>query len=228
MAAQSKFGLDCPDPIHDRADAVDEMEAENKRLQTDLEEWPDRVAEALDRSVNGEDVLDACRWMRSRRDVLATERDALQAALRPLPEALLRVTAERDAIIRDSQAAGAAHVLARAETVRERDALKAEVKALRVWERHYKVIKRTVAERDALREALEGLLLSADASWEGDRQGHDWHEACVRARAALPTKPYTIADSNQSQSGRYYWMNKCEDAGRSIGDWRQMRDEAPQ
>ena len=36
--------------------------------------------------------------------------------------------------------------------------------------------------------AMNGLLLSADASWEDSRDGHDWPEACQEARAAL-SKP---------------------------------------
>lgn len=46
-------------------------------------------------------------------------------------------------------------------------------------------LKAADAERDALVKALEGLLLSADASWEEQRAGHDWPEACARARALL-------------------------------------------
>ena len=37
-----------------------------------------------------------------------------------------------------------------------------------------------------LREALRSMLLSADAAWTG---GHDWHEACQQARAALTDAP---------------------------------------
>lgn len=33
--------------------------------------------------------------------------------------------------------------------------------------------------------ALKGLLLSADASWEDNRGGHDWPEACEAARTAI-------------------------------------------
>lgn len=36
-----------------------------------------------------------------------------------------------------------------------------------------------------LHAALWGLLLSADAAWEENGGGHDWHEACEAARAAL-------------------------------------------
>ena len=44
-------------------------------------------------------------------------------------------------------------------------------------------------ERD-LREALRGMLISQDASWEQDNLGHDWKQACEVARAALhPTEP---------------------------------------
>jgi hypothetical protein len=38
-----------------------------------------------------------------------------------------------------------------------------------------------------LTEALRGLLLSADCSWEEQGGGHDWPEACEEARAALAT-----------------------------------------
>lgn len=40
-----------------------------------------------------------------------------------------------------------------------------------------------------LEAALRGVLLSADASWEEGRWGHDWPEACVAARAALAQQP---------------------------------------
>ncbi len=49
-------------------------------------------------------------------------------------------------------------------------------------------------ENRRLREALEGLLMSADSSWEDDgvQTGHDWAHACRVARAALEeTKQWT-------------------------------------
>lgn len=38
---------------------------------------------------------------------------------------------------------------------------------------------------ERLSDALRGMLLSADCSWENNNQGHDWPEACEKARAAL-------------------------------------------
>jgi hypothetical protein len=47
------------------------------------------------------------------------------------------------------------------------------------------LICRAVNAFDPLVSALEGLLLSADASWEAANAGHDWRDACKQARAAL-------------------------------------------
>jgi hypothetical protein len=44
---------------------------------------------------------------------------------------------------------------------------------------------RLIAAVPDLLMALRGLLLSADASWETSGAGHDWHEACITARAAI-------------------------------------------
>lgn len=41
------------------------------------------------------------------------------------------------------------------------------------------------AREAGLREALKGMLLSADCRWEELREGHDWPEACEKARKAL-------------------------------------------
>ena len=40
-----------------------------------------------------------------------------------------------------------------------------------------------------LEEALRGILLSADASWEEGGLGHDWPEAMAAARLALAHDP---------------------------------------
>lgn len=44
------------------------------------------------------------------------------------------------------------------------------------------------AERDRLREAVSGLLRSADCSWYERNDGHDWRDAVDTARAALQPK----------------------------------------
>jgi hypothetical protein len=41
------------------------------------------------------------------------------------------------------------------------------------------------ARAERLEKALRGLLMSADCTWEIDRKGHDWPDACEAARAAL-------------------------------------------
>ena len=41
------------------------------------------------------------------------------------------------------------------------------------------------AERDKLRKILGQMLVSADAAWEENNEGHDWALACETARAAL-------------------------------------------
>lgn len=44
-----------------------------------------------------------------------------------------------------------------------------------------------VSERvDLLEQVVRDLLLSADAAWEQRGEGHDWAEACKRARKAVP------------------------------------------
>ena len=42
-----------------------------------------------------------------------------------------------------------------------------------------------VRAMEAVYHALRGLLLSADCAWEERNEGHDWAEACQKARAAL-------------------------------------------
>lgn len=55
---------------------------------------------------------------------------------------------------------------------------------------HYSNKVATLEQREReLREALQGMLLSQDASWEQNNLGHDWKDACQKARAALnPTE----------------------------------------
>lgn len=43
-------------------------------------------------------------------------------------------------------------------------------------------------ERDALRQALVGMLQSQDCTWEERNEGHDWAQACAAARAALASR----------------------------------------
>lgn len=54
---------------------------------------------------------------------------------------------------------------------------------------HAELLKENAAllgKVERAREALSGLLKSADASWEnGDTNGHDWPAACHFARQAL-------------------------------------------
>lgn len=45
-------------------------------------------------------------------------------------------------------------------------------------------LQKRVAE---LETAVRDLLISADATWEDHNIGHDWPEACKRARRLLPT-----------------------------------------
>ena len=63
-----------------------------------------------------------------------------------------------------------------------------------VKEEHFDALKAERAIVDErmqrLREALQGLLLSADASWEEvGNNGHDWCEACIAARASIKDTP---------------------------------------
>ena len=46
-------------------------------------------------------------------------------------------------------------------------------------------LKRLLRASPKLLEVCEGLLLSADASWEDNDLGHDWKDACEIARAAI-------------------------------------------
>jgi hypothetical protein len=58
--------------------------------------------------------------------------------------------------------------------------LRAELRAERE-----RVLEAAEAEVKGLREALKGLLLSADCEWENRNMGHDWPVACKTAREAL-------------------------------------------
>lgn len=49
-------------------------------------------------------------------------------------------------------------------------------------------IDRWKAKYQELEAALQGMLQSADASWEERGGGHDWAEACITARRALGGK----------------------------------------
>src|SRR5690606_11840791 len=67
---------------------------------------------------------------------------------------------------------------------------------LAVAEDRLREVRQSLAEateqRDELLEACEHLLLSADASWEINRGGHDWAEAWEEARAAIAKAKETI------------------------------------
>ena len=56
-------------------------------------------------------------------------------------------------------------------------------------------------QRDQLRKALEGLLLSADRAWEENNEGHDWREAVAMARAALGWAGPIYADGEEATDG---------------------------
>jgi hypothetical protein len=75
-----------------------------------------------------------------------------------------------------------------AKEAAERRAQLAEARVREVEERLDRAlaaITEARAEGGRLREALRGLLLSADCAWEERHGGHDWPEAVAAARAAL-------------------------------------------
>jgi hypothetical protein len=51
-----------------------------------------------------------------------------------------------------------------------------------------------------LEEALRDLLVSADCTWESHNGGHDWREACDRARSALAL--YRSGGGDAREAGR--------------------------
>lgn len=70
--------------------------------------------------------------------------------------------------------------------------------AASAWRAKKRRAQAAEAEVARLREALRGLLLSADASWEQSNAGHDWREACVTARSALsPSSGSKVSASQQ-------------------------------
>lgn len=69
--------------------------------------------------------------------------------------------------------------------VEEEDGYKLAGDTLRIGREE---IARLRADNARLREALRGLILSADAQWSEKDGGHDWRESLKAARAALAAK----------------------------------------
>ena len=113
------------------------------------------------------------------RDSCCEEADRLDTAL-----ATLREENERLAEMMVENSTECAKV--RADNTRLRRELEEAREGLRkATDAYLDGRKRSDTRAETAEAALRGLLLSADCEWENQRLGHDWHEACVEARAAL-------------------------------------------
>jgi hypothetical protein len=95
-------------------------------------------------------------------------------------------------------------------------------------------LKKAQAENTRLREAISGLLLAADASWEENDAGHDWPAACAAARsvyarsAPSPLAPTAQAQAEDTDLENPAWW-RGEDYGvketlRAVTQWLQEGD----